>query len=183
MTREKAIQIIQEMCKRYIFMLDEDEAIDMAIEALQAETDGDTISRQDAIETLHKSGLCYNNWLEVRSEIEALPSAEPPYQYSESYVNQLRGERDFLQDMVDNMAEPKTGWIPVSERLPENSGRYIVTLKDSWAITVKVAVYGVMPHDTHNKKVFWLYDSCYDDLDITEDIVAWMPLPESYRQK
>jgi len=34
MTREEAIQTIQEMCKRYIFMLDEDEAIDMAIEAL-----------------------------------------------------------------------------------------------------------------------------------------------------
>lgn len=37
MTREEAIKTIQEMCKRYIFMLDEDEAIDMAIEALQRE--------------------------------------------------------------------------------------------------------------------------------------------------
>ena len=37
MTREEAIQTIQEMCKRYIFTLDEDEAVDMAIKSLQGD--------------------------------------------------------------------------------------------------------------------------------------------------
>ena len=77
----------------------------------------------------------------------------------------------------------KAEWIPCNERLPKYSGRYIVTLKDTWAITVKVAMYGVMPRDTHNKKVFWTYDTCWDGLDITEDVTAWMPLPEPYREE
>lgn len=38
----------------------------------------DLISRQDVIIALDKSGLCYNNWLEVRNEIEAVPSADRP---------------------------------------------------------------------------------------------------------
>ena len=81
----------------------------------------DLISRQDAIEFIRKNvskaetedSLWFNLGLGVAEKVvESLPSAEPPYQYSEAYVNQLRGERDILQDIVDNMAEPKTGgWV------------------------------------------------------------------------
>ena len=62
-----------------------------------------------------------------------------------------RGRTEFDQVLM-TLPSDEAEWIPCSEKLPENSGRYIVTLKDSWAITVRVAVYGVMPHDTHNKK-------------------------------
>ena len=34
----------------------------------------DLVSRADVIEALHESGLCYDNWLEVRNEIDALQS-------------------------------------------------------------------------------------------------------------
>lgn len=45
MTREEAIKILKSMSD----ISTQGEAIDMAIEALQAKTDGDTISRQDAL--------------------------------------------------------------------------------------------------------------------------------------
>lgn len=58
----------------------------------------------------------------ITMAIEAL-SAEPPYQYSEAYVTQLRGERDILQDMVDNMAKPKTGrWVRKEKEINDCDG-------------------------------------------------------------
>ena len=59
--------------------------------------------------------------------------AEPPYQYSEEYVKQIRAERDGLQELVNNMAELKTGeWIETSEgtmcrnchKYPYDDGEY-----------------------------------------------------------
>ena len=38
----------------------------------------DLISRHRVLIALHESGLCYNNWLEVRDEINAVPSADRP---------------------------------------------------------------------------------------------------------
>lgn len=86
-------------------------------------TPTDLISREDAIDAICKA-WCYVTYgncphvddgfrcdgCEDIEEIEALPSAEPPYQYSQAYVEQIRAERDFLQDIVN--AEPRTGeWI------------------------------------------------------------------------
>lgn len=74
----------------------------------------DYISRQAAIDALKEkvfSNLT-DEFYGAMQVLDELPSAEPPYKYSESYVEQIRTERDFLQDMVNNMAEPKTGkWI------------------------------------------------------------------------
>jgi len=36
----------------------------------------DLIRRYNVLIALHESGLCYDNWLEVRNEINAIPSAE-----------------------------------------------------------------------------------------------------------
>ena len=108
MTNQEAIDLMCFMlCKERNEILKD--AIKMAIEALKAKTHGDTISRQSALDSIgYDPDGTYGR-------IKALPSAETPYQYSEAYVNQLRGERDFLQDMVDTMAErlaePKTKCI------------------------------------------------------------------------
>ena len=78
-------------------------------------TVSDLIRRQDAIEAVENNSYGMGSRASVKA-IKSLQSAEPPYQYSEAYVNQLRGERDILQDMVNNMAEPKTGeWVEEDE--------------------------------------------------------------------
>ena len=47
-----------------------------------------------------------------REYIERLPSTEPPYQYSEAYIEQIRAGRDFLEELVNEMAKQRTGhWI------------------------------------------------------------------------
>lgn len=132
----------------------------------------------DLLESLPSAEAEDRLYIKIYADDEPSVKAEKLYQICDETQN--REVAEWLKEYFPS-AEPVQGWISVGERLPENSGRYIVTLNDSWAITVKVAVYGVMPQDTHNKKVFWIYDSCHDDLDITEDVVAWRPLPDPYK--
>lgn len=78
---------------------------------------------------------------------------------------------------------PKTGWIPVSERLPEKDGRYLVTcpsLGDD--LEVSTAWYGtpLMPIRPVKGKCFFDSDDEWGDVPY-DDVLAWMPLPKPYK--
>lgn len=87
MTNKEAITLLKKL--RIFHNGTYAKSIDMAIEALQAKTDGDTISRQDAIEAFYepKNGGTYaelndgSEWYmtskEIYAVLESLPSAEP----------------------------------------------------------------------------------------------------------
>jgi len=72
-------------------------------------------------------------------------------------------ESDYAKDRMCELpsAQPEQRWVPCSERLPEKIGFYLTTTKDK-------AVYC----DYWNE----------DNFDRTEMVIAWMPLPEPYRE-
>ena len=82
------------------------------------------------------------------------------------------------KEIVHEVAEEyNNGWIPCSERLPEDNGVYFVTLDDD-----------IMPRciDVRNFRngvfeqrfiVSPLQGKCPE-----EKVVAWMPLPEPYKE-
>ena len=83
----------------------------------------------------------------------------------------------------------QTRWIPVSERLPEKRGDYLVTQKATFTDYVYISVvgyalnlYDVDEYDFADKKRsgWYEYDSewGYRELD---DVIAWMPLVEPYK--
>lgn len=79
-------------------------------------------------------------------------------------------ENDFLKWLNED-AEPKTGWIPVSERLPDLwDERYLVSL--AWGGV------GVMEYKSTG---FHNYGS-FSPVPI-ETVTAWMPLPEPYKEE
>lgn len=69
-----------------------------------------------------------------------------------------------VEFFVDDLKEKyNNGWIPCSERLPDELGRYIVTLKDGRSLE---AIY-----DNISKR-FIMYEY---------EVVAWMPMPQPYK--
>lgn len=58
-------------------------------------------------------------------------------------------------------------WIPCNERLPENSGRYLVTCERDGRRIVDWNIYYYRSYDRFDG---WLW----------EPVAAWMPLPEPY---
>ena len=69
--------------------------------------------------------------------------------------------------------EPEQRWIPCSERLPEESGQYIITVK-----YVHVDGY----EDLYAEHGEWDGDRwdmfCFGHCGEVEGIIAWMPLPK-----
>lgn len=87
------------------------------------------------------------------------------------------------------------GWIPVSERLPEHSytKKFWLTVKlDDGTITTLIGTWGAWSGSKDNKS----YDAfdCWKDVMINggiyrmsqpipkEQVLAWMPAPESYKE-
>lgn len=72
-------------------------------------------------------------------------------------------------------------WIPVSERLPEDSGEYLVSVIDeynedqSYYKAVEVAWFA-------HKKDYDIKESEWRELGIDEKVIAWMSLPKAYRE-
>ena len=70
----------------------------------------------------------------------------------------------YLYDRIDRLPSVKTQepkWIPISERLPEEHGRYLVTVKDGWVT-----------------RALWVGNA-----ENWKEVTAWVPLPEPYKEE
>lgn len=74
-------------------------------------------------------------------------------------------------------------WIPCSERLPSDSGEYLVTVGTHDAF-VDVLYYGkpLMPNRKVKGKCFYRADDEWGDI-VDNDVIAWMPLPKPYGER
>lgn len=80
-------------------------------------------------------------------------------------------------------AEPD--WIPVSERLPEANGRYLVTrglnaCGAMWDRTYLINYSDLM--GLKKNKVWWDGNVGKSDFETYDDVLAWMPLPKPYKE-
>lgn len=75
-------------------------------------------------------------------------------------------------DMAITALQNQPVWIPVSERLPEKNGKYLVFLTN--------------PVRNKSDNVFtgWynVYDKEFETENSLDYVKAWMPLPEPYRE-
>ena len=91
-------------------------------------------------------------------------------------------------DVVIKELENKE-WIPCSERLPEDSGEYLVCPSDS--VLEDYSEFGevtIMPYDADCEGFGWwkdIFDPVslgYVDSDFIEyEVIAWMPLPKPWK--
>nr|DAH98152.1 MAG TPA: Protein of unknown function (DUF551) [Caudoviricetes sp.] len=90
---------------------------------------------------------------------------------------------DIVNTLLDDMEqdEKENGWIPVSERLPEKDGRYLVTFKNG--IKVCMVGYGSCKRTVLGYPIGHGWYSLEEAQYYAEDsIIAWMHLPESYKE-
>lgn len=145
MNREEAIKVLNTYDVNFDEYTAEEiaGALDMAIEALSADTSSDLISRADAI-------------LWVKTECN--PYGKPTLEFES-------GKRviEHLKQMPS--ADPKTNWIPCSERLPEVGEICLLTVHE----------YGWNCKE-YTRVIIGEYSDNYAD-----HILAWMPLPKPYK--
>lgn len=73
-----------------------------------------------------------------------------------------------------NPQESKTDWIPVSERLPEEAGRYLAYIVNEHTVELQY----IMTCD-YSVDGYWHWFP--DDECASDNVIAWMHLPEPYK--
>ena len=77
---------------------------------------------------------------------------------------------EYLNLAIIALSENKGEWIPVSERLPEDSQRVNITIQRSHTVYVTTATWDEM------RGYFYNLGHAFDD------VVAWRELPEPYQK-
>lgn len=89
------------------------------------------MKRKEAIQVLTHTLAYDSDFAEAkRMAIEALSSADIEEDVARRIATIIENEQD-MRVILKNADRP-TGWIPVSERLPENNGRYLVTRRERY---------------------------------------------------
>ena len=78
-------------------------------------------------------------------------------------------------------------WIPVTDRLPE-PGEYLCTIKSEYGYHIELAYYNVeyenvAEYDFVKKNGYIGWYTVDDERGcVEENVIAWMPLPEPYKE-
>lgn len=123
----------------------------------------DSISRQAAIETA-----------------ENVAYAVDEHGSAEGWLAMLVNSLEILPS-----TQPKNDWIPISERLPEANGRYLVTRGLNVCGSLWNRIYIANYSDLMGIKSvrgWWRGNVGKSDFERLNDVLAWMPLPEPYRE-
>ena len=112
------------------------------------------ISREDAIETVAQQ------WL-----FEA--SAESPY-VNDDDIDEYR---NLAEGLFEDVPSAEAEWIPCSKRLPEDGIAVLITTENEEVYIDQVIT------DPYKERYFQS-NTAYDNF----QVIAWMPLPEPYRE-
>ena len=174
--REEAINIIKSEC--YVFNpLNFDRstrintALDMAIKALEQEQCNDAISRRAVLDTLDKMDSVLDKDRTVETYKELLTACYndlPPVTsvYKQKWIPFT------TRPLTEEEKEEHSEWDSILDcKLPDYGQRILVSIS-------------VRGHECVQYDEFYMDDGCYLDsgYEIGTEAVAWMPLPEPYKE-
>ena len=101
----------------------------------------------------------------------ALQSEEPPKQ---------KGMTADVVIIDEAVCRPRGEWIPVSERLPEEYGEYLVTVREKYSWDEEWDYKNDLAY--YKGSYIGVWDTSIDWKEGQEvEITAWMPLPDAYK--
>jgi hypothetical protein len=123
-----------------------------------------------------KSKVCPDEacWAHLNKNCDNCDSKEIKVQDVILIANELAEEYKLFGNSEQvKVSEMPTGWISVSERLPSESGKYLVTAKNitGWWILDNNVFVCDYAHDT------FIFQGWEDN-----EVIAWMPLPAPYTE-
>ncbi|MBR3052855.1 MAG: DUF551 domain-containing protein [Firmicutes bacterium] len=94
-------------------------------------------------------------------------------------AREFRAAADAIEELCEKLSEKPTGWIPVSERLPEEPFGCLVTVWDTNPVTMD-EFENILPYF-----VGWDGEQWNDgDGEMCPfEVIAWMPLQEPYKEE
>lgn len=111
-------------------------------------------------------------------------------QYKDEYSKYGKYDGLYVADVLEMLEqlrsgleqdEKENGWIPVSERLPEEDGRYLVTFK--YGIKVCMVGYGSCKRTVLGYPIGHGWYSLEEAQYYAEDsIIAWRPIPNPMKE-
>lgn len=106
--------------------------------------------------------------------VTLLPSGE--LLVDTKYANEAKSVRLMDREgFTRAFEEPKTGrWIPVSERMPEETGWYFVTFK------IHGGGYATCELSYRKPENYWTSTDISRKVFSNDEVIAWMPLPKPY---
>lgn len=109
----------------------------------------------------------YIAWEDFEDTIEVLlECCAFPHRSSEKIKNEVK--KYYLNSITTIEISDSRKWIPVSERLPSESGWYLVTVQGYETVT-DVTLYSADGYS-------------WSDVSAKQRVIAWMPLPEPYKE-
>lgn len=108
----------------------------------------------------------------------------------EKHNGRLMYQAGYEQGRFDEYAENVPKWIPVSERLPDKDGEYLVWYEEGYRKDYGLHEIGIIPfevdcegfgvwYERFDPKSLGSLGSDWEEIHVT----AWMPLPPSYEQE
>lgn len=106
--------------------------------------------------------------------------------YWEDYCaekNKMQGLNEAIEIVKQEAEEYNNGWIPCSERLPEEPEENPLFEYKTLELYLVTTKYGSSEQDKkYPFRAFWNGINFTDGMNIL-DVVAWMPLPQPYQPK
>ena len=120
---------------------------------------------------------------EANMTIDYLKEMQESYIEGEGYERHPLPEWYALDKAIETIEQ--TTWIPVSERLPEEYGEYLITWKNpkypkTYIGICECEITDVYDHEHHRFEVEWLFDGHITTAYPDSYVIAWMPLPKPY---
>lgn len=139
------------------------------IEALEQEPKTDTWSIKDVADTLEKHGL-----IAEQEPCEDCISRQAVIELCEGWWLGHTKEDDFATEVraLPSVNPQKSGWIPVSERLPEDNELVLFSTKTDRVFE------GRFFSDNTDRQWYSFRDETFAWNNV---VIAWMPLPEPYK--